>query len=171
MGKDLKHYAIFLLPALILLLGSFLYFKFLRVTPTDTVGRIPETEGIEIEDRTSGLLDRLGVSKDNSRDLQVVDNSLKDIAFGAVSWSKSGDASVSLTITANLPETKNYYFAWFKQEDVLVFLGELTKEKAGYILDTTIQPKPSQESVIVVSEENKKGYQITHPILEARINF
>lgn len=169
MGKVIRNIIIFLLPALILFTGIFLYSRFLKIKPASDVGRIPEKEGVQIEDRTSKLLTNLKVSKDHTVELKPINND-EDV-FGAVSWTKD-DSSLSITVTALLPDPNgDSYVVWLTQNDTLLNIGTLTLEKGGYILDYIGDASLMKYSGVVISKESRIGYQITDPVLEGEVTF
>ncbi len=169
MGKGIRNIIIFLLPTVILFVGIFFYFRFFKPKPSPDLGRLPEKEGIQIEDRTSKLLSNLKVTKDHTVELKPV-NENEDV-YGAVSWTKD-ETSLSLTITALLPDPKHeFYTVWLVQNDTVLNIGTLTLEKGGYILDYIGDASLMKYSKVVVSKESRIGYQITHPVLEADVTF
>lgn len=170
MEKGIAKYLIFLLPAALLIVGAFFYFKS-QFAPSDDIGRVPEGEGIKIEDRATDLLNTLGVRGDHTVQLHAVGELSGSDAFGVVSWSEA-DGKISLTVTASLPDPAGRtYYAWLVQGPTVLRIGALRSEKAGYILDFSGDTSLAEYTTVVVSSEPRDGYQITHPVLEGDITF
>jgi hypothetical protein len=167
----MKKWLFFLLPVLLIVVGVFFYFRSHQIKPANDLGRIPQNEGIEIEERTQNLLKQLNVAPGNTVQLHAVDASVANI-FGALRWSSSNGKTM-MTVTAALPQpTQGEYQVWIEKSGASPKkLGTMMFEKAGYLLDIEMTQSLKDYTTLIISLEKTNDENIEQKVLEGSIQL
>jgi hypothetical protein len=98
---------------------------------------LPETgEGIKIEDQISELGKQFGVTIPEDVDKVILESTVGDPASGLATRDRQDPAT--LTILANLPESKLGYSARLTEGDKKFELGNLVVTKGGWMVEKTL---------------------------------
>ena len=164
----MKDKVMFLLPILVLVfLGVFYSYRWWSAKNRLRAPEISDQGNVEISEQGNSLLQKFGVPKQNSIQMQGVDDSE---GLGVVNWS---DDKKSLTIVATLPELRSgYYQAWLENADGnIIKLGTLKVEKAGFLLDYVSRVPLIGELTIIVSKETKNDNFLEKTLLEGALSL
>ena len=164
----MKDKVMFLLPILVLVfLGVFYSYRWWSAKNRLRAPEISDQGNVEISEQGNSLLQKFGVPKQNSIQMQSVDDSE---GLGVVNWS---DDKKSLTIIGTLPELRSgYYQAWLENADGnIIKLGTLKVEKAGFLLDYVSRVPLTGELTIIVSKETKNDNFLEKTLLEGALSL
>lgn len=137
--------------ALVILAGLLLSGCFHKGKPQDL--GLPEAgEGIEIEDRASEFGKQFGITIPEDVDKIVLESTTGAPSSGLATRDKKTPAS--LTILANLPDTKVGYTARLTADDKKFDLGVLTISKGGWMVEKTLTDEAVGYRTVEVLEGN-----------------
>lgn len=109
-------------------------------------------EGVEIEDRVSELSRQFGVEVPATGDQAVLDPIDGGAAFGVATREETGAGRVMVTVLANLPQPEDgqTYVVRLAEADDVVLLGELIEEKAGWMLERSVNIDPNTHNMVEI---------------------
>lgn len=112
---------------------------------------LPETgEGIEIEDRVSEFGKQFGVTIPEDVDKVVLESTTGEPASGLATRDRKQGGS--LTILANLPDTKLGYTARLTQDNKKFDLGALQVSKGGWMVEKNLTQEAAGYQTVEVLE-------------------
>lgn len=114
---------------------------------------LPETgegEGIKIEDKISELGKQFGVTIPEDVDKVILESTSGEAASGLAARDRKTGGSV--TILANLPDTKLGYSARLTEDDKKFDLGGLQVTKGGWMVEKTLTEEAAGYQTVEVLE-------------------